>query len=144
MNRNGLAKIFALHLLQGRHLPSHEYRLALYRWASNVTTDYTGYHPEGETSGEGYVAGGMRLEGMRFGEHDGGAWWNFDSATWKKATFSARYGLLYNASLPDKAAIAVLELPVAGEEKELVARNAPFVVDFPEPDGQSAIVFLKV
>jgi len=105
-------------------LAGHDLWLALYAKRPGEQ-----YGVGDEIAGRGYVAGGMRLAGATVvvaGRRAGVA---FAAATWPQdSRFDVRYGLIYDRSVADWPARAVLDF---GETKS--PRNDPFVVTFPEP-----------
>jgi hypothetical protein len=92
--------------LNGVHQPGDTYTVALYNpGALDKTT--TAYTSSGETSGTGYIAGGMALSGFAVGLSTDTAYLTFTNPAWASSTFTASTALIYNASRSNKA-LAVL------------------------------------
>lgn len=120
--------------LQGVHQPGDVYMMALYVEGSGMSVVATHYTPKGETSGQGYNAGGTVLIGTKYGASAGRSWLSFDDAKWTNATFSARYALIYNATKQNKA-VAMFDF---GEK--VSSTNAPFKVSFPAATAETAAI----
>ena len=125
---------FKAEILQGVHdLTSNVLRLALYTDAASLGADTTVYTSVGEASGGGYSAGGRLVYGATISISGTTALVTFNNVTWPTGGFTARGGLLYNASKSNKA-IAVLDF---GATK---TATSPFTVYMPENTVNTALL----
>lgn len=136
---------FKVQLLQGVHnfgpTSADTFYIALYTSSAGIgptTTVYTGL---GEVAnGNGYTTGGQALTidvSPTSGNNSSSvptAYISFSNVTWPSATFTARGALIYNYTQGNKS-VAVLDF---GADKTV--SNDTFVVNFPTPDANSAIV----
>ena len=128
---------FKLESWQAIHdLPVDTLKLALYVSAATLGAGTTVYTTSDEVSGGGYTAGGVTLVNVQLGSSDGVAWCTFDNPAWTGVSFTARGGLIYNASKANRT-IAVLDfggdrvagpnftvqMPVAGPTTSLLRFN---------------------
>lgn len=109
------------------------FKIALYTSSANLGDATTEYVTAGETSGAGYISGGVVLTGTTVTLSGRTAYIDFADATWSGATFTARGALVYNASKGNKA-VAVLDF---GADKTATGN---FVVQFPANDASSALL----
>ncbi len=108
-------------------------KLALYLAAADLGAGTTAYTATGETSGTGYVAGGNTLSGVTVLAAGTTAYLDFSDTAWSPAAFTARGGLIYNASKGNKA-IAVLDF---GADK---TATTTFTVQMPANTATSALI----
>lgn len=108
-------------------------KMALYTGAASLNADTTVYTVTGETSGSGYLAGGVTLTGASVQTSGTTAYVTFNSAVWNPASFTARGALIYNASKGNKA-IAVLDF---GADKTAVTS---FTVQMPVNSASTALL----
>lgn len=108
-------------------------KMALYTGAASINADTTVYTVTGETSGSGYLAGGVTLTGASVQTSGTTAYVTFNNAVWNPASFTARGALIYNASKGDKA-IAVLDF---GADKTAVTS---FTVQMPVNSASTALL----
>lgn len=122
--------------IQGIHLPSHSYKIALYTNEATLNAAVSSYTPSGEVRGFGYTAGGVILEGYSVGSAAQTAWldWTKDPS-WPISTITARAALIYNDSLSKKNAICVLDF---GDDK--YSSNGVFTILLPPPGENSALI----
>ena len=121
----------------GLHQPGDDYRMALYVSSANLGKSTTVYSAAGETSGNGYTAGGVSLTGYAPGNAADVSWLDWADPVWAAATFVARGALIYNATRAN-AAIAVLDF---GADVSCSAND--FVVEFPVPGPTTAVVRIE-
>jgi hypothetical protein len=98
MIEQGLCNSYKLEALQGLHQINDQYKLALYTEKASLNKDTVRYTKDEEVSGLGYTAGGIVLTGMQVWVEGDIAFIKWNSPTIKKATITARGGLIYNAS----------------------------------------------
>ena len=135
---------FKVELLQAVHnfgpTSPNTYYIALYTAAANISAGTTVYTVVGETSGTGYTAGGKELvidQSPIAGNNISNvptAYISFANISWPNASFTARGALIYNLTQGNKS-VAVLDF---GADKTVT--NDTFVINFPTPDANSAIV----
>jgi hypothetical protein len=125
---------FILEILQGIHTPQDEYRMALYTADAILDRLTVVYTPVGEVIGQGYGAGGLKLNGYTAQSQDGWAFLDWADPVWPFATITARGGLIYNFSKGNRA-VAVLDL-----EKNFTSTNGNFIVTLPEPTPVTALI----
>ena len=73
-------------------------KLALYTSLADLNQATTAYTTSNEVTGTGYSAGGNVVTGAAVSSSGVTAWVTFDNVLWVPAAFTARCGLLYNAS----------------------------------------------
>jgi hypothetical protein len=128
---------FRQELLQGVHIfGTHTFKIALYLESATLNTLTTAYTASGEVSGTGYVAGGETLTVALPTILNNVALVDFLDVTWAAADFSARAALIYNATQANRS-VAVLDF---GMLRPTV--NGSFIVTFPIPDAENAIIRL--
>lgn len=107
------------------------FKLALYTDAAQLTPQTSNYEATGEVPAlaNGYTAGGQMVTVIDpVVAQDGSAVIYFENVTWAGASFTARGGLVYNASKPLWPSVCVLDF---GANRIPNAGN--FVVRFPGP-----------
>lgn len=114
-------------------LASAQLKLALYTAAATLDENTTAYTTTGEVVGTGYAAGGKVLTNVTVNTSGRTVYLSFDDVTWDPASFTARGGLIYNAS-SGNAAVAVLDF---GADKTAVLT---FRVQVPADNATSALV----
>ncbi len=125
---------FKQEILLGVHdLDTDTLKLALYVASADLNAATTVYTATGETSGTGYVAGGNTLTGVTVLVSGTTAYVDFADTEWSPAVFTARGGLIYNASKGNKA-IAVLDF---GADK---TATTTFTVQMPSNTATSALI----
>ena len=116
---------FKLECLQGIHGPQDTYQLALY--TRPLDASMVAYSPDGEASGQGYLAGGQALNGYRVALLDGVAEMRFEGVTWRDSTLTAVACLIYNATKGGRA------VSVHNFDGQKMSKNAAFAVELPAP-----------
>lgn len=116
-----------------QNLGTDTIKLALFLASADLGPDTTVYAPAGETSGTGYTAGGNVLTGVTVLTSGTTSFVSFADSVWSPASFTARGGLIYNASKGNKA-IAVLDF---GADK--IAANT-FTVQMPANTATAALL----
>lgn len=102
-------------------------KIALYSGDAGIGPDTREYTPEGEVSGAGYVAGGIKLKGCEvFEDEFGGAFIRWDNAQWPKVSVTAGGYMIYDTSKNNTA------LFVGSWGADYTSTNGPFVVNIPE------------
>lgn len=128
---------FKTEVLGGTHdLDTDTIKLALYTSAASLSDSTTAYSTSNEVVGTGYTAGGNTLAGAVISLDSSTAIVDFTDTSWTTATFTARYGLIYNSSKTNKA-IAVLDFTT-----DQTATNGTFTVVFPAAAAATAIIRL--
>ena len=131
---------FKTEVLGGTHdLDTDVIKLALYTSAASLSASTTAYSSTNEVSSSGtnYTAGGNTLAGAAITLDGSTAIVDFTDTAWTTATFTARYGLIYNSSKTNKA-IAVLDFTT-----DQTATNGTFTVVFPTANASNAIIRLS-
>jgi hypothetical protein len=121
---------FVLELINGVHdLDTDTLKLALFSDSASPGVATTAYSTSNEISGTGYTAGGatMALSSgyPQVASNGVGQVFRFDDVEWASASFTARWGLIYNSSQSDKA-VMVLDF---GQNRQSV--SSTFAVRFP-------------
>jgi len=136
---------FKVELLQAVHnfgpTSPNTFYIALYTSAANISAGTTIYTADGEVpNGSGYTTGGKALvidQSPTSGNNSLSvptAYISFANISWPSASFTARGALIYNSTQGNKS-VAVLDF---GADKTVT--NDTFVINFPTPDANSAIV----
>ena len=121
--------------LDGVHLATDEYKLALYTSVANHGAGTTGYTVTAEVAtGGGYTAGGVVLTGRTIGISGTVAHLTWNDAVWATATFTAASCLLYNNTKAGKNAIGVWDF--GGDQ---TGGGGNFTVDLPAT-GTTALI----
>jgi len=125
--------------IQGIHLASHDYKIALFTSATTLsksTTTYTGTTNEVSSVGTNYTTGGKLLTGYTVLLINDTAIldWTVDPS-WALASFTARGALVYNDSLAGKNSLFVLNFTI-----DYTATNGTFLVTLPAPGEATALV----
>ena len=130
---------FKVQLAQGVHnfgptLPD-TFKIALYTGLATLDASTTTYVTANEVpNGAGYTTGGKTLTVSTTPTSSGTiAYLSFADVEWDPATFTARAGLVYNASKAN-ASVCVLDF---GSDKTAVTK---FKIVFPSPTSASAIL----
>jgi hypothetical protein len=125
-------------ILEGVHLASHEYRIALFTSSatlSKATTTYTGQGNE-VGSGNGYTTGGAELTGPTVTLDGDTAVLTWSTPVeWSSATFTARGALIYNNTLAGKNAVQVLDFT-----QDYTATNGTFAVSMPTANATTGLL----
>lgn len=126
MIQGGPCEAARLAFLTGVHQPSDSYYIALYEEGANLNPKTSTYSSNGECTGQGYDAGGQRLDGYKVALVNGRACLTFTkNPVWNPSTLAARGALVYNRT-KNNAAIVVIDL---GET--LVSRNGLLELEMP-------------
>lgn len=114
MITGGMTVSFKEECLTGVHdLLTDDIRIALFSTGATLTPQTTAYSTTDEVpDGDGYTAGGLSLTNKTLGANANSAVFDADDVTWPAASFTARAGLIYNASKADRA-IGVIDFGVA-------------------------------
>ena len=135
----GVCPSYRMECFQGLHSASDTYMLALYPSSASLDPSVTSYVAAGEVSGLGYTAGGQQISGFSASlQTDANghtyACLDFGNVTWPVSSFTARGGLIYNASKNNRA-VTVLDFGT-----DSVASNGPFVVSMPQPGANTSLI----
>lgn len=123
---------FKAELYQGIHdLLTDTIKIALYTASANLNETTTVYDSTDETSGTGYVAGGVTMTGITINTSGYTAYVGFNDVVFNAAV-TARCALIYNASQGNKS-IAVLDF---GSDKT----SANFTITMPANTATSALI----
>ena len=125
MIKTALCDSFKLDILQGRHSPKDDYRIALYDASAKFDQKTEFYTSNGEVSGFGYKAGGKSLDDLRTGLNNGSAFMSFGDVIFENISVIASGCMIYNASKEGRA-VAVFNFG-----KEVEARNGKLTVSIP-------------
>jgi hypothetical protein len=122
---------FKADLLKGIHdFDTDIFKLALYLATADLGEATTLYTTAGETSGDGYTAGGAVMPGIAVSPQGFVA---FENVLWVPASFTARGALIYNSSKGNRA-VAVLNF---GADK---TATASFTVQVPPNTAADALL----
>lgn len=129
---------FRVELLQAVHdftaTTGDTFKMALYGVTATLSTATTVYTTVGETSGAGYVAGGVALTNVTPVDVSGVAVADFNDANFGTVTLSYRYALIYNSSKANRA-VAVVDF---GSERTVSGGN--LTIAMPPPTPTNAII----
>lgn len=137
MIQQGLTTSFKQELLQGtQSLGTGDMKLALYTAFADIGPNTPLYTSTDEVSGTGYTAGGVLLTGMIISAdtQTGTVYVTFDNASWPGASFTARGGLIYNATQGNRS-VAVLDF---GSDKLFTPTKN--TVDMPPNTATTALI----
>ena len=102
-------------------------KIALYSGLADIGPDTPAYTTDGEVSGAGYSAGGIRLKGCEVLEDEnGGAYLKWENAQWPKISVTAGGYMIYDTSKNNTA------LFVGSWGADYTSTNGPFTVNIPE------------
>ncbi len=132
----GITDSFKQDILMGLHAPEHLYRIALYTDLANLNRQTKAYSYLTEVVAKGYDQGGQELRGILVHSEGGVALMDWAvSPVWNNADITARGALIYNASLPGKNSVIVIDLG-----KNCASTNGPFKVGLPKPGKLTSLV----
>ena len=133
-----LTTSFKQQILLGEHdLATDTLKLALFTAFATLGPNTTVYDTSYEVVGTGYTAGGNILTGVSINTSANGVVYvDFANSVWNPASFTARGGLIYNASKSNKS-IAVLDF---GADKTC---SNTFTVQMPEITSTAALLRFK-
>ena len=133
-----LTTSFKQQILLGEHdLATDTLKLALFTAFATLGPNTTVYDTSYEVAGTGYTAGGYILTGVSINTSANGVVYvDFANSVWNPASFTARGGLIYNASKSNKS-IAVLDF---GADKTC---SNTFTVQMPENTSTAALLRFK-
>ena len=137
MITQGLCNSYKAEILTGVHTAADVYKLALFTSAANLSPATTAYAVDGETSGDGYTAGGVELTGFAVSLDGSVAVLDFNDAEWLESTITARGALIYNSSKANKA-VAVFDFG-----SDITSVNGPFNAPMPEPTATTGAIRIK-
>lgn len=122
-----------LEFMQGVHLPSDRYMIALYTSEAKLDEKTTVYSVEDEVTNDGYDVGGKTLSAAQLSlNKKGEAVMSFTTPIiWENAWISARGAMIYNASKGNKA-LAVFEFTDDDDKpRTFTSSSGPFSVKIP-------------
>ena len=129
---------FKRQILLGEHdLDTDVLKIALYTDTAILGPDTTVYTTVGETTGSGYIAGGISLTNVTVNSGNGIAYVSFDDPSWAGASFTARGALIYNSSKSNKS-MFVLDF---GTNQTAVSET--FMLDLPADNPTFALIKLS-
>jgi hypothetical protein len=130
---------FKREILQAVHnLDTDVFKIALYTTNANIDASTTVYTSAGESTGTGYVAGGLTLANLGVTASGTVAYASWSDATWTGLVTQCAGALIYNTSKGNKA-VAVLNF--GGTYTTNAA--TPFTVTFPNNSSTTAIVIIN-
>lgn len=112
MIKAGICISYKCEILQGLHKSDHTYKMALYNGYAELSPKTKAYSNQGEVQGYGtnYESGGQALTGFKVKLDGDYAILTFDfPVQWPQANITACAALIYNDSLSDKNAVAVID-----------------------------------
>ena len=128
---------FKAELLQGIHntaVAGDTFKIALYTSSASLTAATTVYSATNETSGTGYVAGGIALTNVTPLTSGTTAYGQWASPTFITVTLTCRGALIYNSSKANRACV-VLDF---GSDKSPAATN--FTINMPTFAAGTALI----
>jgi len=132
-----LCNSFKTEIIQGIHLASNDYYIALYTSTASLdktTTTYTGVLNE-VANGNGYLTTGKILTGYSVTLDGDTAILDFSPVTWSASSITARGALIYNHSLAGKNAVCVLSFG-----SDYSSTNGDFTVTFPVSGAATSLI----
>jgi hypothetical protein len=108
-------------------------KMALYTASADLSQATTVYTPTGETSGAGYISGGIPLTNVQVLLSGTTAYVTFNNPVWSGASFVCRGALIYNDTKDDRA-IAVIDF---GADK---TASGTFTVQLPAATATTALL----
>ena len=124
----GLCICAKLDFLTGVHEKTDKYKIALYSPAAQLTPFCEEYSKQDEVVGQGYVAGGMELQGYSAYCEGIEACIEWTKETlWKNASITARGAVIYNASKGNRAILVMDVTDVHGNP--VTSTNGNFKLD---------------
>ena len=133
----GICNSFKTEILQGTHLSTDTYKIALYpSTATLAPSTTTVYSSTGEVAnGNGYTTGGQNLTGFTVSLDTNTAVLDFTTdPSWPAASFTARGALIYNSTKTNKA-VAILDFG-----SDITATNGTFTVTFPAATAAAGLI----
>lgn len=136
-----LTNSFRTEIFQGLHNFSnpggHTFKLALYTNSANLNANTSFYTTSGEVSGTGYAAGGVILTSITPVIAEGVVTLDFQDVTIASSTITARGAMIYNATSANRS-VAIFDFGI-----DRSTNNAPFVIIFPSPTANGAVIRLS-
>lgn len=129
----GICNSYKQEILEGVHLSTDIYKIALYTDSATLSASTTAYSATNEVSGTGYDAGGKNLADFTTGLSGSTAYLTFTDPAWTDSTITARGCLIYNSTQSNKA-VAVFDF---GSNVQSI--NGTLTVDFPGIGASSLI-----
>ena len=130
----GMCSSFKQESWLGIHdLDTDTLKMALYTASADLSQATTVYTPTGETSGAGYISGGIPLTNVQVLLSGTTAYVTFDNPVWSGASFVCRGALIYNDTKDDRA-IAVIDF---GADK---TASGTFTVQLPAATATTALL----
>lgn len=134
----GVCNSYKKEILEGVHLLSHTYKIALFTSDATLnknTTTYTGLTNE-VASGNGYTTGGNVLANKETLIINDTAILNFSpNPVWLASSFTARGALIYNDSLEGKNAVGVLDFG-----QDYTCENKNYEIEFPMSGESTSLI----
>lgn len=133
----GICNSFKQEILQGTHVNTDTYKIALYpSTATLAPSTTTVYSATGEVAnGNGYATGGQTLSGFTVSLDTNTAVLDFTTdPSWPSASFTARGALIYNATKANKA-VAILDFGA-----DITATNGTFTVTLPAATAAAGLI----
>jgi len=137
--QQGICLSYKKEILEGVHSSTHDYYIALYSSLTTLnknTTSYIGTTNEIPESGTNYTTGGKALSGLYTNIVGDTAILSFSvNPQWEEAKFVTRGALIYNNSLPNKNAVAILDFGM-----DMVCDNVSLVIPFPTLGDDASLI----
>ena len=123
--------------IQGIHLASHNYYIALFTSSASLDKTITTYTGQGNevANGNGYLTTGKILTGYSVTLDGDTAIVDFSPVSWTVSTITARGALIYNHSLAGKNAICVLNFVT-----DFTSTAGTFTVTFPASGAATSLI----
>lgn len=129
-----IANSWKKEILDGTHLSSNTYKIALYTSSATLDKTTTAYTASNEVAnGSGYTTAGATLSGFVSALTSDTANLTWSDPSWASASFTARGALIYNSSVSNKAVIVI------DFGADVTCTNGTFTVDLPA-SGASALI----
>lgn len=134
---SALCTSYKAEVLQGVHLPTDVYKIALFTSLATLGANTTTYSTTNEVSGTGYTAGGATLSGFSVSIDGTTAILDFTTdPSWVNATITANGAMIYNSTKSNKA-VAIFAF---GGDK--TSTNGTFTVSLPTADASNGLIRL--
>lgn len=133
---SGVCYSYKEEILKGIHQIDHQYHIALYTKEAKLSPKTKIYTTSNELeAGFGYKTGGKLLENVIAFSNKGSAFLTFDNPFWEESSFTAKGALIYNKSLADKNAVAVINF-----DKNYSSINGKFILELSTSNKKAVII----
>jgi hypothetical protein len=133
---SAIANEYKKGILNGLHLSSHTYKMALYVVAATIDGSNNAYVATNEVAnGNGYATGGANMAGFSVALSANTAVLTFNNQVWANANFAAGGCMIYNSNLANNNMVACFTFG-----NNIVASGGNFTVQMPTADANNGLV----